>query len=403
MADIYDKATGQVVGQTGSVPGAVYRNGFIVGFQGPTTTLTKPATSPPAPFRQTSSVAGTEDVRGLPYGSTSTNRAATTPTQPQTGTSPQPFNVQAAIDKAVAAALAAAAPQGPQIPVTDEQARKWIFDHYGYMAAYLNHPEVGPILLKAARLGITGESELFGMLSATNWWKTTASSARQWDLLVSTDPATADAQRQARQAEINNRASSLGIELGGDMGSFVEQSLRQGWSADQVVDYLIQRVEGQTRYTQGDLAAIQSQVRANATNYLIDASDETTSWYARRIASGELTYEAANAVFAQQAQARFGWMGDALQKGLTPMDYFRPMIDRAARIMEVNPSDVDPMDPKWLSVLETTDSRTGERRGATDYEMQRTLRTQSGWYDTNSAQDLYAGLSMSLASKFGMV
>lgn len=407
---IIDRRTGQVIGVTGITPGAIYKNGTISGYINPAfhqvrTGVTSPTTQPDTtPFVSREAVVGTEDVRNLPYGTTATNRLATSPTQYPGATAPvaspmlQSFDVQAYIDSQIQAYLEA---QKAKPPSTPEEIQKWIYDHYGYMAAYINHPEIGPILQRAAQMEITSEAQLFGMLSATEWWKTTSEVSRRWDYLVNTDPAEAQRQREARGADIRNLAGTLGVGLDGDLNDFSDRAMRAGWSDDQITDYLISLVEGQTAYSEGALGALQNEIRSAAAQFLIDISDVTSSNYARRIASGELTVEGAASVFAQQARARFPWLAETIDRGLTPADFFMPMRDQLARYMEMNPDAIDIMDPKWLGMMEVTDARSGERRAATDFELLSSARGLPEHYKTNYAQSLYADLALGLGQRLG--
>lgn len=404
---IYDSRTKKLLGYSGPVQGAIYSNGMIVGYQGantywkPTST-TLPYTAP----KTTTAVSGTEDVRNLSYGTTAQNRAATKPNQapgantPIASTGIGAFDYKGYLDKQNADYLDATQPKPPSTP---EEIQKWIYDHFGYMAAYINDPEIGQILQDAARNEVTSEAQLFGMLSATRWWKTTSEVARKWDYLENTDPAEARRQKEAQAATIRNLAGTLGVGIEGNLDDLAGRMLRAGWTEEQAMDYLVSLVQGETSYTGGTLGSLQNDVRAEAAKYLIDISDQTSSNYARRIASGELTIEGAASVFAQQARARFPWLSESIDKGITPDMYFAPMRDQVARQLEMNVEDIDPMDPKWLDMLEVTDSASGERRGATGYELLGRVRGMNDYYKTNNAQSLYAGLATGLGQRLGVI
>lgn len=293
------------------------------------------------------------------------------------------------------------APVGPALPASEAEVAKFVNDHYGYMAAYLNHPEIGPILREAARKGLTDRNQLFGMLWRTSWWRSTSNAARQWDLTVNEDPASAQAMRDQRAATVGDEAKMLGLSLSGQqLGSVVEQSLRNGWSPGQITDYLVS-LAPKSRFTEGMLGAYANQVKALASTYLVSVSDSSAASYARRIAAGETSLEGLQAVFANQARSRFTWMADVIDQGVTPMEYLAPVRETIAQELERPVDSVNLMSPEWLGLVEVRDP-SGQVRAATQEEARLAARKRPEWQNTQNATEMMANLGNALASFMGV-
>lgn len=131
-------------------------------------------------------------------------------------------------------------PLGGPLPknATPQQIRDEVARSYGYLAAFLNNPEIGPILTKAA-IEDWDEARLTGALTATKWWKTTSDTTRQWDALNKIDPAKAKSQLAQKQTEVTDAADAAGIVLTGlQPHDIAVNALRFGWTPAQLSDAL---------------------------------------------------------------------------------------------------------------------------------------------------------------------
>ena len=94
-------------------------------------------------------------------------------------------------------------------------------------------------------------------------------------------------------------------------------------------------------------------------------------------------------------------MGDMIDQGVTPSDYFAPMKSRIAAELEVGEDSINLMDPKWMGLLERKDEKTGETRGATLYEATLSAREDPKWQSTQGAQEMAVRASSFLSGVFG--
>ena len=255
---------------------------------------------------------------------------------------------------------------------------------YGYAAAFLEHPEVGPILRTAARRG-WGEEELYGAISQTTWWKNTSDNARSWEMLVNEDPATASRVAAELAATIQNRARTLGVTMSGDqITSLARTAAQNGWTEDQVIDRLVAQASWST-LAAGDLTANRDKVKAMASEYLVNVSDATAQQYAARMASGEMSEDGVRSAFQRQARSRFAWMADDIDQGVTPSMYLDPIKQTIAAELEVAPDEVNLMDGEYLGMVEVP-GEDGKMRAATIREAQLSARKDPRWKNTSRAQ-----------------
>jgi len=276
----------------------------------------------------------------------------------------------------------------PDAQATESMTASVFASKYGYAAAFLDHPEVGPILKNAAANG-WGEAELYGAISQTGWWKSSSDNARSWEMLVNEDPATANRVAAEVAANIQNRARTLGIQLSPDqIASMARSAAQHGWTESQVIDRLI----GQANWSSlsgGDLTAMRDDVKAKAGEYLVNVSDATAQKYAARMASGELTLQGVESIMQKQAKARFSWMSSEIDQGITPSMYMDPIRQTIASELEIAPEGVNLMDGKWMGMVEV-EGEDGQLRAASQREAQLAARKDERWKSTSKAQDATA-------------
>lgn len=125
----------------------------------------------------------------------------------------------------------------PDDKAVQEQVRRM----FGDVATFLDHPELGPILKKAAKEG-WDNSRLFGALQQTAYWKTTPDTARKWTILNTLDPATAKRQKAEQTQVVRDLAAQQGLTLNdADIDLLAEAAAREGWSSSELRTQLYQR------------------------------------------------------------------------------------------------------------------------------------------------------------------
>jgi hypothetical protein len=296
-----------------------------------------------------------------------------------------------------------------------EEIDAFVRENYGYLAGYLEDPEIGPILKQAAREG-WDQGRLRGALSATNWWQTTSESAREWDALWNMDRATANSQIDARIDAVRRQAKALGLDLTGkkkDVGGLgvwdtdfflAVQSLRNGWTPEQLAQMIFNEggFDPEADYAKGSIASTADRVKAMAKQYFIVIGDRAANTWAQQILMGEADLASVEATFRDQAKGRYGALAEQIDAGVSPAQFFDSYQQQIAAMLEVDPDVIDLMDPKWSRVIEVIDS-DGKRRPMTLAETADYVRTTPEWDQTDNARSEAARVAELLGKTFGTI
>lgn len=202
------------------------------------------------------------------------------------------------------------------------------------------------------------------------------------------------------EAAIRNMTRTLGLELGdASIKAVAKTAVDNNWSDDMLSDYFAP--QAQTTTNPGTITALVAQIQNNAAKQLLTVSESTAREWASRIASNEMSEESITALFQTQAAQRYGWAADQINQGLNVRDILLPTRDRIANELEMNPEQIDLMDPKWLSMVQTSDDKTGAVRAATDSEAIMRARKDPQWARTRNATALAGDVSTMLRDIFG--
>lgn len=282
-------------------------------------------------------------------------------------------------------------------------------------AAYLlDHPEVGPLLLKAVA-GDYDAATFQQKLYATKYWKTTGDSQRKWDALNALDPATAKQQAAQMRARVRDLSGQMGVPLGLKGRQWIAvTALRNGWDDTQTLDAILRQVKvgdyiqgtgagsRQRKEIGGDIGATLADIRALGADYGLQVNDMGTFRKALDVAGGTMTMEGVEEFFRQQAVGKFSHLKDIIERGVTPGAFFQSYKEEIASQLEITPDQVDIFnDPKWSEVISHNDGQT--IRPMTLSETRRHVRGTKEWKGTRTAQQEGAAMVESLAKMFGAV
>jgi len=277
---------------------------------------------------------------------------------------------------------------------------------YGYLGWFVDHPEVGPIILQAAEQG-WDQARLQGALVNTNWWKRTSESARQWDALVTMDRATANRRIQETMTSIGLQAGKLGIGLSRNGNyAIATQALRNGWNPEEISLALAAQMRWNplSWATGGGVGQIMSEVRKLGADYMIPVTARQSWDWARRIAGGASTIEAVQQQMQLLAALKYPHLGTEISRGVTPAQYFAPHRSVIAETLEMSPESVDFMgNTRWRNVTTFHDPVSKKNRPMTLTETARYARMDAGWAKTDNAWDSVTEAGDAILQIFGEV
>lgn len=262
---------------------------------------------------------------------------------------------------------------------------------YGYLSTYLNIPEVGDILRRAA-IEEWPQAKLEAELSKTNWWKTSQESSRQFDAKWETDRGSVEAQIAQQVASLRADLIKQGVPIDDSrLYEIAKETIRMNWSPEQTKAAM----DSELQRTSLIHSRVGTDFKALAQQYGVEMSDPAITTWAAHTISGIKSDELYREFLVTQAKSRFRdvTLNKFLDGGGTTSQFYDPYKQRAAARLGVNPDAVDLSDPKWFAALNGRDEKTGEIRAMTVDEWDRYIQTDPkyGYERTAQAkQDAYS-------------
>jgi len=284
----------------------------------------------------------------------------------------------------------------------DNVVRDWVRTQYGAMGAYLDHPEIGPILLRSAKEGWSPE-RLQATIGQTTFWKTTTDAQRQYDLLEKSDPATAAKSVDQMAVQINTllaQEGATGQLTEARVRELATQLIRNGAPQDQVPTAVLAEVSFVSSPMQpvGRLGTRMSEVKSKADQYLIPVSDQAAFDWAKQIETGQSGVEAFDEYAKQIAKAQYGWMAERIDAGSTVRMIADPIIQTLSQEWGVSGASLTAQDlAPTLAYDDGNTTRVMNMSDAVKYARQ----DDRYWVDNAKGEAEAARFVQQLASQFG--
>ena len=278
-----------------------------------------------------------------------------------------------------------------------------IASDFGYMSAFLNDKELGPILKKASAEG-WDNARLQGAIYKTRWYKTHADVTRAWDAKTKTDPASVKNEIAAQIAQLSQQLRATGLTIDPKrLSKLAVDSLRFGWNQAQVTAAL--GAEGKFDTSKpGAAKTTLDSLRANAKQYMVPVSDAALNKWVKDVQLGNLTEQDFTTYLREQAKSLFPGLAAAIDRGVTVEQYADPYRQQAASILEVDPQAIDFMgDPKYSKALFQKDPKTGDNTSMSLADWGSYLRGLPEYGKTRQANQQAAAFGNALATTFGKV
>ena len=275
---------------------------------------------------------------------------------------------------------------------------------------------------------ILDDQLLFEALRATEWYRTTNVSMREWEGEFGADPLRTF-QFELTQFEREDR---VGVNVEGSIYEDLVQAAREimGAGAEDTIgknrlimlaaeiDYLgydtdsveqrkrlldsVIRSEIPWQASTADFSAFRltrDSVESLAARYYIPITDKRRDEYAQMLFTGEMTEEGVIAQLRSQAMARYGTSDQvraALQAGMTMEDYFDPYTARMELILD-RPVDLMVEFPEVIEMV----SADGNARPMTHAELGEYVRGLPKWGQSDQGQDTARDVVTEIGKLFG--
>lgn len=285
-----------------------------------------------------------------------------------------------------------------------EEAAKELYG--GYYAIVQSVPELRSLLERAYNEKWSRDRFEYE-LRQSNWWKTNADTARQWDLQSQMDPASAAQRVDARLAEMKAMAlNDYGVTIPeSQLRRLATDSLRLGWSQQLIMNALgLEATRTPGGLSQLAAGFLGQTLRSTAREYGVPLSEGVANDWLTKIATGEQTRQTYQTYILESAKRLYPSLSKDLDSGSTFQQIVDPYRNAAAQILELNPETIDFMDPKWTKAV-TYEPSQGQQRTMTYSEWGDYLRQEKsfGYEYTSQAQSRAFQVANDLANLFGKV
>lgn len=292
-------------------------------------------------------------------------------------------------------------PSSAPLPTTDYLAKaRERFPQWSYL---LDNPDVGPLLKRAIDDPAYSSERLQADIMATNWWKFTQTSAREWESLQYLDPEEAANRQRQKQQDIWDLSHQYGLDLDGStVEVLAKQALQLGWRDEEIQNALVMRFQYQPGRTPiGDFGLAMNQIKDLARQWYVPVDDKTAYDYAWKVMAGEQQVEDYGVMFRDQAKGRFPTLAPQIDSGISPDQFFRPYQQQIAQTLAITPDQIDLMDTQWSQVISMYDQQAKTQRPMTLNEAQQFARSKPQWRKTQNSQQSAAAMVEQLSKTLG--
>lgn len=273
---------------------------------------------------------------------------------------------------------------------------------YGFALAFLKSDKSLWKLFNTAVKHSWSAEQFVAKLKGISWYKKNGEAARQYELLRTSDPASFAAKRGALGAQIKDAASQLGATVSGPMITRITQNaMKFGWNDAQIRDTLSQYVRATNGVYRGQAGNDIQTVRQTAYRNGIKISKATEQTWAKQIASGNQTADFYQRQVRSMAKSLAPGFATELDSGIDLQDIVSPFIESKAKLLEMNPADIDLFDKDIRSAISGTKT-DGSPGSKSLWQFEQDMRKTPAWLKTQNAQDSSMAVGKKVLQDMGL-
>lgn len=289
----------------------------------------------------------------------------------------------------------------PISPTLSKPTQAELASQYGFALAFLNSdPELKSLFGQAVSQGWTTD-QFQAKLRASKWYQTHSESVRQATVLQTADPATYAARKQALLVQLSQRAAQLGAPIPWNtLGSLADQFLKFNYNDAQINNVLGGYVKAVNGVYNGAAATDADTIRQTAWRNGVSLSEPTVQSMMQQIAQGKATVGFFQNYVRNMAKTLAPGYSQQLDSGMDLYDIANPYIQAKAKILEMNPADIDLFDPDIRGALSSTGS-DGKPASQSLWQFEQSMRAKPQWLTTQNANDSIMSIAHRVLSDFG--
>lgn len=289
-----------------------------------------------------------------------------------------------------------------QVPEDWKTAAQELYGAYYDMIK--NDPQISKLLEDAIKLGYS-DAKFQAELEKTDWWRKTTANARQFQVLETTDPATARARLDNRIALVRETAQRMGVTLAAtSLESIARNAINLGFDLEAQVEDLVgsEAIRSAGGVSQLRYGYVGDSIRESARKFGVALSDTTFNEWVNKIAVGAESQETFESYAQQISRTLYPSLAAGYDRGLSFSELTDPYAQQASRILEIPAAQVDFTDPKWAQAFTFKDEK-GNPTQMSYGEWADYLRTDPrfGWEYTDDAKNRAYTVVNRLAELFG--
>jgi hypothetical protein len=279
--------------------------------------------------------------------------------------------------------------------------------YYGSFAAFFDVPEVGDILVEAAKNNWT-QSKLRNRLMQTAWWKDTSRSQNAYDAFAATNGGEESVTVQKligdKAVQIGDVSAQLGFRLSDEQTKKLARDALRNQYDERTLQAAIASEMRLSPQAQQSLRAGSTgrDVQRLATDYGVPLSEATMDRWMNDLIDGKVTTDDYTNYLRQQATSLYPTLANEIGRGVTVKTYADPYKEIAAKTLGLSPEEIDFSDPKWNVALNFDDGKG--RRAMNLFEWKEFIRSDEryGYDRTPEAQDKAYDMVSRLGRMFGV-
>ena len=274
--------------------------------------------------------------------------------------------------------------------------------NYGWSLALLRSDSSLSRLFDNAVKGNWTADKFTAELRNTAWYKKNGEAARQYQVLKNTDPASMTQRRAALRTQIADAAGQMGASIPSTkLNAIAEQALMLNWNDAQLRNAMAGYVHAVNGVYNGSAATDVDALRQTAWRNGVSVSAATMQSWAQQIAYGNANVQFYKDYIKKQAKSLAPGYADELDAGMDLYDIAQPLIEAKAKILEMNPSDIDLNDKDIRGAL-SSKGTDGKPATMSIWQFEQQMRKNPAWMKTQNAQDSILSVGKKVLSDLGL-
>lgn len=274
-------------------------------------------------------------------------------------------------------------------------------ENYGFALAFLKSDKSLWKLFNSAVKGNWDANRFVAKLKNTSWYKHNGEAARQYDLLKKSDPASFNQKKNSLYAQIKDASMSLGATASSaTLMRLTQNAMKFGWNEAQIKDTLASYVRATNGVYHGGAGADIEAVRQTAYRNGVKLSKQTEQAWAQSIAKGNNDAAFFQRQVRNMAKSLAPGFAKELDAGVDLQDIVSPFIESKAKILELNPADIDLFDKDIRAAISGTKT-DGSPGSKSLWQFEQDMRKEPAWLKTQNAQDSSMSIAKKVLTDFG--